>query len=235
MTRMTLVRLALIGGAVALSTSLIGGASYAYFASAAPYQDSTFVAASLRLAEAAESSPCTIQNSGALAPGESSSSTLFPGTDDTLPSACSYEVAYTGTVPAWIGLKVSTSSQAGSPGTEALLDGQPDGLQVIILDSYGNTFGVGSVTCQGSYPNASTCSSSNQGQLVAKVGHTFVNAGGSVDSGWSDTFVVNYALPFAAANPYQGGTAAIVLTAVAVQTAHNPLVGSPPEPRGGWS
>lgn len=225
-------RLALVAGAVGASGALVAGASLALFQSAAGLQADTFAAGTVTVGnEASESSTCTI---AAMAPGDSSSSLVFPGTDDANDSSCAYEVRYVGNLPAWIGLDVTTSSAAGSPGTEALLDGQAGGLQVVIQDSYGNHFTIGPVSCTGSYPDAASCQSSAPDQLVDKTGSNHVLPDHSVTNGWSDTFVVDYALPLASPNPYQGGTAQVVLTAVAVQAGNNPLIGSPPAPAHGW-
>ncbi len=229
--RVLLRRLALAAAAMGIAAGLVTAATFGLFSGAASGQTSHFATGTLSVGAVADSSPCTI---APMAPGDSSSALLFPGTDDSVDSACSYEVKYEGSVPAWVGLTVTTQSSASAPGTEALLDGQPLGLQVVIQDSYGNHFGIGPVSCSGAYPNASSCQSSAPDQLVIKTGSAFTNADKSVNDSWHDTFVVNYALPLASPGVYRAGTAQIVLSAVAVQAPHNPVVGTPPQPLHGW-
>ncbi|MGD0833003.1 MAG: hypothetical protein ABSA40_01075 [Candidatus Dormibacteria bacterium] len=111
--------------------------------------------------------------------------------------------------PFTVTLDVGTVSTAGGgsagsgTATEALLDGQATGLQVSITDSGGDTFGSGAPSCSGAYPDAASCSSSDNGQAVP---------GATAVSAWTDTFTVAWALPLAAGNPYQGGTATITVT-----------------------
>jgi hypothetical protein len=103
----------------------------------------------------------------------------------------------------------STSAARGGAsgngiGTEALLDGQTTGLQVTVSDSAGNTFGIGTPTCTGTYPDATSCVSTDDGQAVP----------GAVGvSSWSNTFTIGWSLPLAAGNPYEGGGATVTVTA----------------------
>jgi len=102
----------------------------------------------------------------------------------------------------------STSASGGGASgngtaTEALLDGRTTGLQVTVSDSAGNTFGTGTPSCTGTYPNATRCSSTDDGQAVP-------DAVGV--SSWSDTFTISWSLPLAAGNPYEGASATVSVT-----------------------
>lgn len=92
----------------------------------------------------------------------------------------------------------------GGTATEALFDGRTTGLQVTVSDSAGNTFGIGAPSCAGTYPDATRCSSTDDGQAVP----------GAVGvSSWSDTFTISWSLPLAAGNPYEEASATVTVTA----------------------
>jgi hypothetical protein len=84
------------------------------------------------------------------------------------------------------------------------LDGRTTGLQVTVSDSAGNTFGIGTPSCIGSYPHATHCSTADRGQAVP---------GAAGVATWSDTFAVAWSLPISAGNAYQGGSASVSVTA----------------------
>lgn len=87
--------------------------------------------------------------------------------------------------------------------TEALFDATPTGLQITVTDQNGTSFGTGTPSCSGSYPDAASCSGHDDAQPVP--GATGVRS-------WSDTFTITWSLPLAAGNPYQGGGAQVTLT-----------------------
>lgn len=147
-------------------------------------------------------------------------------------TACTYTIAYSGSLPAWVGLDVATTSDAGTNGGKALLDGS-SGLTVSIKDSQPtpNTFSIGTPTCTSSPGTEETCVSSDLNQLV-RAGGTDASADGSVRSGWKDTFTVSYGLTGTALGRYQGSRVTIGLSAHAVQADNNPLSGS--KPSLGW-
>jgi len=133
--------------------------------------------------------------------------------------------SYTGSVN--VTLVVSTVSQSGggSPntvtpgtapgptpvGTEALLDGQPNGLQVPRISDADHIYQMGTLACFSgpppspfaSYPLAGYCDSRSAVQLVAS----------NVDNAtFSDTITIYWSFPITAGNPYQGGSATISIT-----------------------
>jgi hypothetical protein len=135
-------------------------------------------------------------------------SSLEPGDS----GSCTFSYSETATKlgnPFTVTVSVDTTSTSGSgtagsgSATEALLDGQPTGLHVTVTDSAGNTYGIGTLSCSGSYPDAASCSSSDLNQAVPRTTGT---------SAWSDTFTISWTLPLAAGNPYQGGNATVTVT-----------------------
>jgi hypothetical protein len=133
-------------------------------------------------------------------------------------------------------LNVTTSSATGAPGTEALLDGNTDGLQVRLTDANGgNPYEIGTVGCTGTYyPDATPCSSADSLQPVSST---------SITSGNADVITVNWSFPLQAGNPYQGGTATVALQeeysgtgAIALPNPSGSVLGvgtSSPTPTGG--
>jgi hypothetical protein len=155
---------------------------------------------------------------------------LAPGDSGT----CTYTVTWSGASsysgPVDVALDVSTRAQASGStlgagnGTEALLDGTATGLQVMITDSVGSSFGIGTDSCYASAPpsaratppNAAFCESTDQNQKVAS----------SKPVGYSDTFTAHWTLPLGAGNPYQGGGATVTLTAVLTGSASGAVLGA---------
>jgi len=133
---------------------------------------------------------------------------LAPGDSGSCTFSYSETAAELGN-PFTVTVSVDTTSTSGNgaagsgTATEALVDGTATGLQLTVTDSAANTFGLGTLSCIGTYPDAASCSSSDLNQAVP----------GTLDtSSWSDTFTVSWALPLAAGNPYQGGSATITVT-----------------------
>jgi hypothetical protein len=89
-------------------------------------------------------------------------------------------------------------------------------LQVSVSDSSGNTFGIGTPSCTGTYPDATSCTSTDESQVVP---------GASRVSSWSDTITVSWSLPLAAGNPHEGGSATVTVTAY-----YNGTPAPPPSP-----
>jgi len=121
-------------------------------------------------------------------------------------------------------------------GTEALLDGEPDGLQATVTDTTTNQqFVLGTITCYtnrtetspASYPNASYCASSSRFQTVAS----------DVDNAsFSNNVVIHWWFPVAAGNPYQCGRAKIILQSTFTGTGGSGTLGAgtgPTSPNGG--
>ena len=145
---------------------------------------------------------------------------LLPG-DLTGAAPCALSVTYTGTLTAFLSLTVQVQAKAG-PGGSALYNGNAGGLTLAISDGH-NSFTVpaGPDTTGGSCPSGFTCWTAAN-DLVAwySVGAA---ANLKFSSGDSATFTVTPGFPKTAGNGFQGGTAAVTLTAQAVQAPGNPL------------
>jgi hypothetical protein len=135
---------------------------------------------------------------------------LVPGDSGNCTFSYAETAAQAQNQPFTVTLGVNTVSKSGNgaapsgTATEALFDGQATGLQVSVSDSSGNTFGIGTPSCTGTYPDATSCTSTDESQVVP---------GASSVSSWSDTITVSWSLPLAAGNPYEGGSATVTVTA----------------------
>jgi hypothetical protein len=120
--------------------------------------------------------------------------------------------------------QAGTASGSGPVGTEALLDGQPTGLQVARVADRNHVYELGPISCysgpppapSATYPDASYCQSQSTRQLVA------VNVDNAT---FSDAITIFWSFPISAGNVYQGGSASI--TIVPTFTASTGPVGPP--------
>lgn len=116
-----LKRAALLLGGLGLAGSLVYGASFALFTSAAGNQSNTFAAGTVSLTKTA-GTDMTFNN---MAPGDTQSN--------------SYTVSYSGSLPAWVGLDTSASGTLITPPTGDT-NATNDALQVTITDSNSKSF-----------------------------------------------------------------------------------------------
>jgi hypothetical protein len=141
------------------------------------------------------------------------STTLVPGDSGSCSGIISDTTSPSYSGPVDVTLVIgTTSSSAGrasgsGTGTEALLDGQADGLQVTVT-----------------YPNAAYCVSSSSSQIVA----TSVQ-----NTTFSDNFVIDWSFPLAATNPYEGSGATITLVATFTGATAGGVLGASTGPAGG--
>ena len=120
------------------------------------------------------------------------------------------------TVTLEVDTTATSGGGSGNTASEAPLDGRATGLHVVVSDSERDTFGGGTPSCNGAYPNATPCSSAALDQAVH---------GGIDVAHWSDTFTMSWWLPRSAGNPYQGGSATMTVTA-----HFNGITGAPASP-----
>ena len=139
-----------------------------------------------------------------------------------------------------VALVISTTSTSGGGtpgsgvGTEAVLDGLANGLQVTVKDTNTNqTFNLGTIYCRTDssqlrrapyYPKAAYCASTSISQTVAT----------NVDNAkFGDTFEISWSFPPAAGNPYQGSGARIQLASTYTGTGGSGTLGASTGPDGG--
>lgn len=198
-------------GAVA---ALVVGSTLGLFSSTPASETNSFAAGTVTLSSDATGACTTTTN---IAPGDG--------------GTCTFKATYSGSLPAYIGLNVLIETQAGSGGTKLYnpADSTKD-LSVTISDGLTTyTIPATATTCSGA-PAGSTCYELDN-ELVSD----------TPASGGTTTWTTTWSLPTASGNGYQGGAAQVILTAHAVQSAHNPNSGTtdtPGAPTGGditWS
>lgn len=186
--------MALAAGAMVFGTS-------ALFSDTESNTPDTFAAGTVTVGLGAAGTTCNLTG---MAPGDSS--TGF-GSGSASRTPCTYNVKYTGSLPAYVAVDVKVVN-----GGTALYTGGANGLQFKI----GATGGV-SIVDGVSYQSSAGAS-------------TPVVAGTSVDNilvkttpaatGDEFTFTIDYGLPVAAPNALQGGSTSVQLTFHAVQSAN---------------
>jgi len=192
---------------VAAAWALGAGVALAFFS------DSTSSLANLALGTVSLGNPQTTTCTyNALTPGDLTGSTH-----------CTFSVTYTGSLPAYMALDVQIQATAGSGGT-TLYDGtNTKGLTLSISDgghsSYTIPTGPGSTGSP--CPSGDTCWTASN-ELAATYGPTSV----IFTSGSSVTFTLTPMFPTSVKNPYQGGSATVLLTAHAVQSPGNTIPGT---------
>ena len=185
---------------------MAGALGFAAWGTTALFSDSltnsadSFTAGTVTVGNGPTSTTCSVTE---LAPGDSSTG-YGSGSVDKV--RCTFNVEYTGSLPAYLGVDVNLLN-----GGTALYTGAADGLQmniaadgvpVITGTSFKNQSGVSTPVEAGSAVNNILLST------------TPVNTGETV------TFTVDYLLPLAAPNSLQGGSASVQLTFHAVQSAN---------------
>lgn len=151
---------------------------------------------------------CTITN---MVPGDSSAGAAIGSKADT---TCTYNVKYTGSASAWLAVDVAVSNS--SP---ALYDGTATGLQLYLKDA-------SSTYLTSTAPTAGTTYKTAAGTATALPAAGITDLLVSTTAAATNTaasFSLDYALPIASGNTYQGGSATVTLTFHAVQSGNNPL------------
>ena len=171
-----------------------------------------------------------------MVPGDSSAgATLGSKADQT----CSYNVKYTGSAPAWVAVDVAVANG----GTALFTSGADTGIQFYLKDGT-NTY-VTSASTNGSTAGhtggtaGTTYAAQTTGTATALpaagIANLLVNPGGAtptaVSSGAVSDMNLDYLLPLASGNTYQGGSVTVTLTFHAVQATNNAL---PAGCQSGW-
>jgi hypothetical protein len=154
---------------------------------------------------------CTIAD---MVPGDSSAGAPIGSKAD---STCSYNVKYTGSASAWLAVDVTIAN-----GSTALYDGTATGLQLYLKDANTSYLTSGAPAAGTTYQTAAGAASSLPATGIQDllVSTTAASAGTAVG------FSLDYALPIASGNIYQGGSATVTLTFHAVLAGTNSLPGT---------
>jgi hypothetical protein len=192
-------RLALGAGAVATVgavATLVAGVTFGLFSATQTGSTNTFTAGTVTLTNPVNVS-CTV---GPMAPGDSSTGyTPVPaGQTDPQTAACTFAVTYGGNLPAYLGVDAAV-------GGTSLYDGTGSGLQFQISDGP-TSYATGGVL------------NGTSDLLVSTTPD-------AASSSTLHTLTVNYALPTASPNSYQGKSTTLTLTIHAVQSGNNNFVG----------
>lgn len=193
------VSLALAAATVAALGFVAAGATLARFSTTQTSGSNSLAAGTVTLSDSAISG-CPVSG-------------LLP--DDTA-SACTFTATYSGPVSAYLALDVLIETQPGSGGSDLYnpADAGND-LQVSITSAgpaVSYTVPTTATGCPGSAPSGSTCYELDD-ELVSV----------SAVTSASVTFTASVLLPASSTSGYQGGTAQIIMTAHAVQSANNGL------------
>jgi spore coat-associated protein N len=187
-------------GAVA---TLVAGFTFGLFSATESSGANTFTAGTVTVGAGSPASvTCTISN---MVPGDSSSGASAGSKSDT---PCTYNVKYTGSASAWLAVDVAVSN-----GSTVLYDGTATGLQLYLKDG-SSTYVNGTTFAQQGGTSASLPTGTTSNLLVSTspaATNTAVNLS------------LDYALPAAAGNGYQGGSTTVTLTFHAVQSGNNAL------------
>jgi hypothetical protein len=209
-------RLVIIGAAAATigaAATLAGGITFGLFSASGSGGANTFTGGTVSVgAGTPVSVVCTITN---MVPGDSSTGAPI-GAKAATP--CTYNMKYTGTATAWLAVDVAVSN-----GTPALYDGTATGLQLYLKDATPSTYITSTA------PTAGTTFVAQGGTATSLPAGTTSNLLVSTTPTATNTavsFSLNYAVPIATGNAYQGGSATVTLTFHAVQAGNNPLPGA---------
>ncbi len=181
------------------------GTTSALFGATQSNATDTFAAGTVSVGAGTPASvACNVTN---MMPGDSSAGF---GTGSESLVACSYKVKYTGSAGAWLAVDAAIGG-----GTPNLFTGTATGIQFKISVNGGSAM-VNGTTYQTAAGVATTVVSGTP------VTNLLIN---TTQAAQGDEFSIDvlYALPIAAPNALQGGTATVGLTFHAAQSANNPI------------
>jgi hypothetical protein len=207
-----LVIIAALVAAGAAAATLTTGLTFGLFSASGSSGGNNFTSGTVTVAAGTPTSvTCNITN---MVPGDSSAGAPIGSKADT---ACTYNVKYTGSASAWLGVDVAIGN-----GATPLYDGTATGLQLYLKDATPTTYLTSTA------PTAGTTYDKEGGASSSLPTGTTANLLVSTTPATPNTavsFTLNYAVPITSGNGYQGGNATVTLTFHAVQAANNPLPG----------
>jgi len=209
-------RLALAGAATAIvgsAATLVAGFTFGLFSASEASGANSFTAGTVSVGLGTPASvTCTITD---MVPGDSSAGAPIGSKADT---TCTYNVKYTGSVGAYLAVDVTVAN-----GTTSLYDGTATGLQLYLVDATPTTYVTSTA------PTAGTTYQQQGGTAASLPVGTTANLLVSTTPATASqavSFSLDYALPSASGNTYQGGSTTVTLTFHAVQSGNNPLPGA---------
>jgi hypothetical protein len=181
---------------------VVTGVTFGRFNSGGPRQTNTFSSGTVTLLSGGTSGTCT-------------ATALVP---NGVPTTCSLKVSYTGSIPGWLGLGIFIATTSGSGGENLYNPSATDNHPIFsVADTnsvaYTLPTAVLSSCPSGPYSTYNRCYQTASPLLVSTAVIT--------TSSPTVTFTVSITIPTNNASAYQGGTAAVVITAQAVQASNN--------------
>ena len=196
---------------VAAVATLVAGFTFGLFSASESSGANTFTAGTVSVGTGSPASvTCIISN---MVPGDSSATAPIGSTAD---ASCTYNVKYTGSANAWLGVDVAVAN-----GSTALYDGTATGLQLYLSDGT-HTYLTSTA------PTAGTTYKQQGGASASLPTGTTLNllvSTSPATTGTTVNFTLDYALSAASGNGYQGGNTTVTLTFHAVQSGNNALPG----------
>ena len=212
-------RLAIIGAAAATigaAGTLAGGLTFGLFSASGSSGSNTFTSGTVSIGTGTGTSvTCNITN---MVPGDSSSGAPIGGRADT---PCTYNVNYTGTASAYLAVDVAVNN-VGSP---ALYDGSATGLQLYLTDGSSTTYLTSTAPTGGTTFTAEGTPGAPASLLPSVPAANLLVSPVATTTTTAVSFTLNYAVPIATGNTYQGGSATVKLTFHAVQASNQVIPG----------
>ena len=206
--RMSMKKRLALGAAAATTVGAVGtlvaGFTFGLFSASTPSGTNSFTAGTVTVGAGSTASvTCPITN---MVPGDSSAgATSGTKSDET----CTFNVKYTGSAPAYLGVDVAISN-----GTTNLYDGTANGLLLYLADSSSTTYLTG-VSYKPEGVASAALPTTGASNLLVSTSQATTNT--------DVNFSLDYALPSTAGNVYQGGSVTVTFTFHAVQAGSNGL------------
>lgn len=197
-------------GAIAATAS---GVTFGLYSGSAASGGNTFTSGTVSVGTGTPTSvTCTITN---MVPGDSSAGAPIGSKAD---AACTYNVKYTGSASAWLAVDVAVSN-----GSTSLYDGTATGLQLDLNDATGTSYLTSTAPAAGT--TFKTAAGTATGLPAGSTADLLVSTTAAATNS-AVSFSLDYALPIASGNIYQGGSATVTLTFHAVLAGTNSLPGA---------
>ncbi|HXW43294.1 MAG TPA: TasA family protein [Streptosporangiaceae bacterium] len=216
-------RLALAGAAVtavgAVAT-LVAGFTFGLFSATESSSSNSFTAGTVTVTTTTPTSVvCTITN---MIPGDASTNFL-PAYSNSSDTPCTYNVEYTGSASAWLGVDVTVSDG----GTALFSSGLATGVQFQLKDATPTTFLSSSATNSTNTGDTTYTAQGGTATALPAAGISDLLIGTTAaTNGAVEDFTLDYGLPLDSGNVFQAGSVTVTLTFHAVQSKNNPLPGT---------
>jgi spore coat-associated protein N len=200
-----------VAASIGAIATLASGTTFGLYSASETGSGNSFTSGTVTVGTGTPTSvTCTITN---MVPGDSSAGSAIGSKADT---TCTYNVKYTGSAPAWLAVDVAVSN-----GSTTLYDGTATGLQLYLNDANSTYLTSAAPTAGTTYKTAGGAAAT-----LPATGIQDLLVSTAAVAGTSADFTLDYALPIASGNIYQGGSATVTLTFHAVLAGTNSLPGT---------